>query len=199
MTDVGIDVGGSRKGFHTVALEGPRVVEGPERIPDAPSVLAWVERVRPRIVAVDSPKACAPPGASSRSGERGLAKAICGIRFTPDRATVEGSAYYEWIRCGLGLFEELEQHPGRRWEAIEVFPTASWTVWFGPRGARSRASWTRDALGRMNLRGLPDRRLSQDDRDAIAAAVTACLHAECGTRRFGEIAVPSEPWPAGRE
>lgn len=192
MTYVGVDVGGSRKGFHVVALDDDGIVEGPERRADARSVLGWVERLRPMIVAIDSPSTCAPPGESSRPGERRLATAICGIRWTPERARLERSDYYEWIRCGLALYEALERHPSPTWQVIEVFPTASWTVWLGPRGKRSRARWTSAGLDRSNIDGLPLRSLNQDDRDAIAAALTARLHAGGRTRRFDEIVVPAE-------
>jgi predicted nuclease with RNAse H fold len=62
--------------------------------------------------------------------------------------------------------------------------------------------WTHEALAGMELEGLPSRRINQDDRDAIAAALTARLHSEGQTTNFGEIVVPAQMCvrcvPAGR-
>ena len=55
-----------------------------------------------------------------------------------------------------------------------------------------RSAWSHAALRMLELDGLPARRLSQDDRDAIAAAWTARLCSLPGAIEwFGEIAVPA--------
>jgi predicted nuclease with RNAse H fold len=188
----GIDVGGRRKGFHAAAVVATEVVAGPQRLANVEAVLQWLDALRPSVVALDSPMTCAPPGESSRAGERALMKEVCGIRWTPDETKLEGNPYYEWIVCGRELYEALgRERPRTGWEVIEVFPTASWTVWAGPRGSLRRARWTREALESMALKGLPKRRLNQDDRDALAAAMTAQLDAHGKSRSFGEIVVPS--------
>jgi predicted nuclease with RNAse H fold len=145
-----------------------------------------------QVVGIDSPRSCAPTGRTARAGERALARAICGIRWTPDRVTVEGNPYYAWIIEGLELFEALAD---RDVEPIEVFPTASWTRWFGPRGSKSRALWTEQGVTRLGLVGVPSR-TNQDQRDAIAAAVTARQHTVGSTEALGEIVVPTV-LPAG--
>jgi predicted nuclease with RNAse H fold len=188
----GIDVGGRRKGFHAAAVAATEVVAGPQRLATVEAVLQWLDALEPSVVALDSPMTCAPPGQASRAGERKLAKEICGIRWTPDETKLEGNPYYEWIVCGRELYAALDrERPRTGWAVIEVFPTASWTVWAGPRGSLGQARWTRQALESMALGGLPPRRLNQDDRDAIAAAITARLHAEGRSRSFGEIVVPT--------
>ncbi|MGZ4246151.1 MAG: hypothetical protein ACXVSE_17825, partial [Solirubrobacteraceae bacterium] len=126
-------------------------------------------------------------GHTARAGERALRRRVCGIRWTPDDARVQGSDYYGWVRHGLALFAALAD---RGVPTIEVFPTASWTRWAGPRGAVSRAAWSRAALASLALQGVPAR-TNQDKRDAIAAAVTARLHTEGITETFGEIVVPA--------
>jgi predicted nuclease with RNAse H fold len=189
----GIDVGGRRKGFHAAGVTAAEVVVGPQRLARVEEVLRWLDALGPSVVALDSPMTCAPPGATSRAGERALMKEVCGIRWTPDETKLEGNPYYEWIVCGRELYEALDRERARTgWEIIEVFPTASWTVWAGPRGSVRRARWTGRALEGMALDGLPARRLSQDDRDAIAAAITARLHAQGKSRSFGEIVVPTD-------
>jgi predicted nuclease with RNAse H fold len=103
---------------------------------------------------------------------------------------VRASRYYAWIVEGLALFGALS---GSGAEVIEVFPTASWTRWHGPRGTRSRADWTRQGLAALGLDGVPAR-TSQDQRDAIAAAVTARQHSRSMTETLGEIVVPAGRW-----
>jgi predicted nuclease with RNAse H fold len=149
-------------------------------------VLELVESARPALVAIDSPRSCAPDGLSSRACERELNRLVCGIRWTPDRDRVCASPYYAWILEGLALYEALAE---RAVCAIEVFPTASWTRWLGPRGSRSRAAWSRSGVERLGIAGAPAR-TNQDQRDAIAAAVTARLHTRGMTAAIGEIVVP---------
>jgi predicted nuclease with RNAse H fold len=191
VTAVGIDVGGRRKGFHGCAVRGEEVLAGPERLPDVASAVEWIVALAPTVVALDSPKSCAPPGESSRPDERALSRAVCGIRWTPERSRLAGNPYYEWVEHGLELHAALAAAGVEDDRRIEVFPTAAWTIWAGPREGRPRGEWSADALADLGLAGVPSRRLSQDDRDAVAAALVARLHAEGRTRAFGEIIVPA--------
>jgi hypothetical protein len=109
---------------------------------------------------------------------------VCGIRWTPDEPQVRANPYYRWIVEGLALYAALDGL-----STIEVFPTASWTRWIGPR-AGSRAAWTGAGMKALGLTGLPAR-TNQDQRDAIAAAVTAREYSHGLTQRFGEIVVPA--------
>lgn len=172
----GVDVGGRRKGFHVAVVTSDRVVEL-KRCATPADVVRALPAVR--VVAIDSPRELAAPGESARPCERELTRAVCGIRWTPDR--IAGNRYYEWVAHGLQLYAMLP-------DAVECFPTASWTRWAGPRRA-SRAMWTTAALSLLGLSGLPPR-IGQDFRDAIAAAVTARLYDEGRTEPFGPIAVP---------
>lgn len=187
---VGVDVGGHRKGFHLCAVAGAELTAPPFRLRTVAEAVAWIADRAPRVVALDCPLACAEPGERSRAGERALARAVCGIRWTPERADLAGDPYYEWVEHGLELGEALG---AAGLEPIEVFPTASWTRWAGERGGRSRAEWSSAALGALPLRGLPAHH-SQDDRDAIAAALTARLYIERQTEDFGGIYVPAGPF-----
>jgi predicted nuclease with RNAse H fold len=190
MTAVGIDVGGRRKGFHGCALRGEEIVAGPERLADVASAVAWVAALEPTVVALDSPRECAPSGESSRADERALNRAVCGIRWTPERSRLADNPYYEWVEHGLELYAALAGAGIDATRLIEVFPTAAWTIWAGPREGRPRGEWSADALAGLDLEGLPSRRLSQDDRDAIAAALVARLHGEGRGHAFGAIIVP---------
>lgn len=183
----GVDVGGRRKGFDVAVVDAERIVAGPSRLPDVASVAQFLGAWEPRIVAVDSPSCTAGDGERSRACERSLARTVCGIRYTPSRATLaEGNAYYDWIRHGLELYDALA---GGAWRVVECFPTASWTRWSGRRNGRSRAAWSTGALAKLAVSGVP-RRMSQDARDAIAAALTARCFDQGSTASFGEIVVP---------
>jgi predicted nuclease with RNAse H fold len=189
----GIDVGGRRKGFDVAVVDAEGVAAIAPRCPSPAAVLGVLDEHGPAVVGVDSPCSAAPDGATLRECERELRDAVCGIRWTPDRATLDaGKPYYEWIRHGLELYRALG---AAGWRSIEVFPTASWTRWVGERRG-SRAAWTRSALPMLGLRNLPAR-TNQDGRDAIAAAVTARQHGRRDTEAFGPIVVPrSRPRPA---
>ncbi|MBI2157387.1 MAG: DUF429 domain-containing protein [Candidatus Rokubacteria bacterium] len=182
----GVDVGGRRKGFHAAAVDGRGVIGGPARLLTPGDVVAWLRPLRPRLIAVDSPRRPAPDGRRSRADERALARAVCSLRYTPDRRALARNRYYEWIRHGFELYAALAR-AGLR--AVECFPTAAWTRWSGPRGRRPRAAWSARALTRLGVAGVPSR-LGQDGRDAIAAALTAHACGRGRAERFGAIVVP---------
>jgi len=186
---VGVDVGGQRKGFDAAVINDRRVLELRGRL-SCQQVVDLVTAHSPAVVAVDSPRSCAPDGQTCRDDERQLARSICGIRWTPDCRHVHDSPYYAWILEGRALFDALSRADAKA--VIEVFPTASWTRWCGKRGSRSRATWTRQGLTALGLEGIPVR-TNQDQRDAIAAAVTARQHSAGITEAIGDIVVPLLP------
>ena len=153
--------------------------------------MRWLRERRPRVVAVDGPRRVARAGELSRPDERDLVRAgVCGIRYTPNEMALgENEAYYAWIVNGFRLYEELTSATAAPWTVIECFPTATWSRLGGARGGRSRARWSREVLESLGLRSLP-RRMNQDARDAIGAAITARLHDNGETEAFGEIIVP---------
>jgi predicted nuclease with RNAse H fold len=187
----GVDVGAA-KGFDVAVIDASGLVAGPTRIVAVGEVVNWLVAQRASVVAVDSPRSPARDGELSRPDERLLVRAgVCGIRYTPDRATMDTNrSYYAWIRNGLRLYDALADRNGSAgWTTIECFPTATWSRLGGARGKRSRAAWSREVLERQGLGGLP-RRMSQDARDAIGAALTARLYDARRTERFGQIVVP---------
>ena len=186
---VGVDVGGKRKGFDVAVIDDRRVLALQSR-QSCEQVVETVIAKRPAVVAIDSPRTCAPEGQTARDSELQLAKSICGIRWTPDAQRVRASAYYAWILEGLALFDALAAHSG---EVIEVFPTASWTRWHGKRGSQTRSAWTRQGLAALALNSVPAR-TNQDQRDAIAAAMTARQHSLTQTETIGDIVVPTSRW-----
>ena len=184
---VGVDVGGPRKGFDAAAIDRRGLV-ALARLATPGDAAAWIARLEPRVVGVDAPFRAAPDGAASRACERELARRVCGIRYTPDAEALRShpAGYYDWILNGLDLYSALDGL-----HVVECFPTATWTRLAGPRGRRSRARWSGDALADLGLEGVPAR-LGQDGRDSIGAAVTARMHDEGGCELIGgEIAVPA--------
>src|SRR5690242_20518390 len=104
---LGVDVGAERKGFDLAVIDehSLRELRGGESVA---GLAQLADRWSPVLVAVDSPRRCAPDGHTSRADERELSRRVCGIRWTPDRAAVrEGGAYYAWVRHGLALFDAL--------------------------------------------------------------------------------------------
>jgi len=186
---VGVDVGGMRKGFDVAVIDDRRVLALQSHLTCRQVVDVVIER-QPTVVAIDSPRSCAPEGQTARDGELQLAKSICGIRWTPDARRVQASDYYAWILEGLALFDVLAAVDV---EVIEVFPTASWTRWHGKRSPRTRAVWTRQGLAALGLQSVPAR-TNQDQRDAIAAAMTARQHSLQLTETMGDIVVPAGRW-----
>ncbi len=169
----GVDVGGRRKGFHLAVIEGDRVTEL-DHYADAASLAAHLIALKPRAIGIDSPPEWAPLGQKSRPAEREFArKKICGIRYTPDLATAQAhpGTYYEWIFNGMELWGYLRAHPHFEDRLFEVFPTASWTIWHGPRGDRKREDWSHQALDSLPLQ-LPKVMWTQDLRDAVGASFT---------------------------
>lgn len=182
---VGVDVGAPRKGFHVAFLRSDDSVDV-VAIATLDQAEKAIRSQAPKVVAVDSPISTAPSGETARRCELMLNKRICGIRWTPDAEKVgdETNPYYEWIRNGLRLYERLAGLP-----VVECFPTASFTRWGGRRAGSTRSAWSQRVLESLPVQ-LPRRRLSQDDRDAIAAALTARAWARGEAERIGDIVVP---------
>src|SRR3954451_23206163 len=103
---MGVDVGGRRKAFDVALVEESRLV-GVRARQSVDDVVAWAHAAGPAVVAIDSPRSCAPPGCTHRRDERALRDAVCGIRWTPPRDRLDGNPYYEWIVEGLRLYEAL--------------------------------------------------------------------------------------------
>ena len=176
----GIDVGARRKGFHIAVLDHERNLVDQRRETDASEAARFLARRGVAVVAVDSPLAAAEPGEHGRKCEyEFLARKVCGIRLTPDEATIRrahATDFYGWIINGWELYEALNARGHEEcWEVVECFPTATWTTLYGrrPRGV-SRALWSRQALDALPVQRCAGR-LNQDQRDALAAAYTAWL------------------------
>ena len=208
---VGIDVGGSRKGFHAVALEGGAFLAR-HQTSCVEDLADWCrDEIGASIVAIDAPCRWST-GGRVRPAERELL--AHGIRcfLTPSRrvAVQHPKHYYEWMLRGAELFRALEKtHPLCR-EAptgdvaccFETFPHAiSWHL-RGGNAAAAKKKAQRVALLRRHG-GYAACLVSIDWIDAALCAVVAAMAAAArplkiyGEEHTGYIIVPASPQPAG--
>ena len=191
-------MGGKKKGFHLAVVERNRVIfpgDRAGRAKDAQALVRLLESFQPCCVAVDAPRAPAEEGERTRACERAFARAgICRLFWTPSRSAIDANRFYAWMQRGFELYAALA---AAGLPAVECFPTASWTVWGGPRRGVARSTWSRRILENLtDGLGLkaPLDELGQDSRDAVGAALTARAHELGRTRCFGDLVVPlAEP------
>lgn len=208
---VGIDVGGSRKGFHAVALEGGdflahRQTSCVEELAD------WCrEEIGARLVAIDAPCRWSTDG-QVRPAERELL--AHGIRcfLTPTRrvAALHPGNYYEWMLRGAELFRALEKtHPlcreaptGKAPCCFETFPHA--ITWHLRGGDAMAAEKKAQRLALLHRHGGYEASLVNIDWiDAALCAVVAAMAAAgrpfktYGEEHTGYILVPASPEPIG--
>ena len=109
MIVAGIDVGGARKGFHAVLLEGRRVVDQ-RNTSDAEALAQWC--LRAERIAIDAPCGWALAGQRSRLCERQLLAAgiHCFATPTRDAALASRSNFYGWMLRGEALYAALQGH-----------------------------------------------------------------------------------------
>lgn len=201
---VGIDVGGSRKGFHAVALADGVYLER-KQTPSVRELTHWVRgEIRAQVVAVDSP--CRwRVGKFVRAAERELIEQGIRCFLTPTRreAMQNATGYYDWMLRGMELFCALEKtHPlgnagtsiGRRC-SFETFPHAiTWHL----RGGNADATRKRpQRLSLLRAHGVRVADLTNMDWiDAALGAIAADIFAAgqrmyfYGDRRTGHIVVP---------
>ena len=101
-------MGGARKGFHAVLLEGRSVVDQLNST-DAETLAKWC--LRAERIAIDAPCGWALPGERSRLCERQLLAAGIHCFATPTRAAALASPsnFYGWMLRGEALYEALQQ------------------------------------------------------------------------------------------
>lgn len=150
-------------------------------------LLALVERTAPAVVAIDAPLAL-PEGRDC--ADPTCACAIHGIMRDVDRiAAREGYRPYpallpSMVRMtlrGIALRERLE---ASGYPVLEVYPGMTQDVLAIPR-KRSGVDALRRGLKRYGIRGLPRRRITHDELDAVTCALTAQLYLDGRTETMG--------------
>lgn len=122
MTVVGIDVGGTRKGFHAVALTGGEY-SGKCSTKDIAQLVDWCRHVEGFLIAVDAPCRWSKDG-RARPAERELMAQGIWCFSTPTRqcAIEHPKNHYGWMLRGEEIFEALApSHP------ICINPTSLYT------------------------------------------------------------------------
>ncbi len=103
---VGIDVGGSQKGFHAVALRSCRYLTKFAHL-DASDVAAWCRETGALIVGIDAP--CRWRSTEqARTAERKLATDGISCFITPDSEKAKSRAFYQWMLNGAELYRRIE-------------------------------------------------------------------------------------------
>ena len=189
---LGIDVGGTKKGFHLVMLNRQRQIAGSPRVVHAQSeITQYIQDHKPAVVAIDAP--CGWSDAKSRLAERELARRGIHSHCTPTRKRARESSFYHWMFAGekavqaasdlRPLFTGGRSVNGR---SFEVFPTA--TVQILKKEARpksvSKTAWRRGLLDEL---GIEQASLSNLDYvDAALCALTGLFALEGNFPTFGQ-------------
>ncbi|MEB3184208.1 MAG: DUF429 domain-containing protein [Cyanobacteriota bacterium] len=201
---IGIDVGGSRKGFHAVALSAGAYA-GQLATTEVQELAHWCRAlIGARLIAIDAPCRWSTDG-RARPCERALNGAGIRCFASPSReaALKHPSNYFGWMLQGEALYRELESsHPllgnlppaGSPPSAPACFETFPHAITWHLRGGQAQARRKRsERLALLQQAGIDTTRLSSIDRiDAALCALAAHLLASghpC--RAYGE---PTSGW-----
>lgn len=184
---IGIDVGGSRKGFHAVALtDGAYTAQ--LHSADVQELVHWCrERIGARVIAVDTPCRWSTTG-RMRPCERELMQQGISCFATPSLAQAEqhASNYYGWMLCGAALVQALEAcHPlltglpgTEQHCCFETFPHAiTWHLRGGDAQARQKRP---QRLALLQQAGIDTTALTSIDRIDAALCALAAHHLASG-------------------
>jgi predicted nuclease with RNAse H fold len=205
-TVIGIDVGGSRKGFHAVALTGGAYAArlGTAEVQE---LAHWCRSaIGAELIAIDAPCRWSSDG-RARPCERELNAAGIRCFASPTRqaALSHPSNYYGWMLQGEALYRELElSHPllaalpASAPACFESFPHAiAWHLCGGQASAAHKRSQRTELLRQAGINPAP--LTSIDFIDAALCAIAAHqLASGRPCRTYGEagsglIVVPQGP------
>jgi len=210
-TVIGIDVGGSRKGFHAMALTGGAYAAR-LATPEVQELAHWCRSViGAHLIAIDAPCRWSSDG-RARTCERELMQQgiFCFASPSREAALSHPSNYYGWMRQGEALYRELEAShpllsdlPGAGLPAsgpacFETFPHAiTWHLRGGNAAARQKRLQRRALLEQA---GIDTAALTSIDWIDAALCALAAHHLASGRpcRVYGEldtglIVVPQGP------
>jgi predicted nuclease with RNAse H fold len=105
LSNIGIDVGGVKKGFHAVANIGGQYLDKLHSI-DPEEIVAWALSHHPSAIAIDAP-CMFSLNSGSRKAERDLVSAGMRCFYTPTRALAAKSRFYDWVFNAERLYEKL--------------------------------------------------------------------------------------------
>ena len=199
---IGIDVGGTSKGFHAVALQARDIV-GRLQTCDPRAVLEWCRQYSPAAIGIDAPCRWASAG-SGRAAERALALKQIRAFATPSHELARATPFYRWMLNGAALYEALESAfplfygaPSRTSICFETFPHAVACALAGEIVPAKQKSIRRRAL--LDDIGVNTAKLSNIDYiDAALCAVAARYLSAGRFRTYGEPASGLIVVPKGR-
>ena len=197
----GVDVGGAKKGFHAVALQG-RVLSAKLTTCSVAAVVAWCREQRVSAIGIDAPSRWSLTG-RARACESELALVGMSTFSTPSRAVGEVHPFYGWMMNGIALYRGLASYfplydgrsPVVEPFCFETFPQASACSLTGRKLSAARKRSDRRRLLEEN--GLAADSLTNiDEIDAALCALSArhvlagCFNAY-GDGAEGVILVPT--------
>jgi predicted nuclease with RNAse H fold len=193
-TVAGIDVGGTKKGFHLVVVRGHEIVHVSSST-DATQLHRQCMDFDVTAVGIDAPSQWAVEGCG-RTAERELARERISCFSTPTeaRATASTSGFYEWMFNGARVYQAFSaSHPVLKTRAFEgaracfeTFPHAITCAYVARDVVSAKLKLVQrrtllDELG-IDTSGLK----SIDYLDAALCAHTARLFVEGKTRAYGD-------------
>jgi len=205
-TVIGIDVGGSRKGFHAVALRAGAYA-GQRLTPDVAELAHWCRsEIGAQLIAIDAPSRWSRDG-RARPCERQLNAAGIRCFASPSRAAAlsHPSDYYGWMLQGEALYRELEAShplltglPPSGPACFETFPHAiAWQLRGGQASAAQKRRQRTELLRQAGIDPAPLTGMDQIDA-ALCALAAAHLASGRPCLAYGEavsglIVVPQGP------
>lgn len=198
---IGVDVGGPRKGFHAVVLQGLNFTTFCARSPR--EVAEWCQSHAPAVVAIDSPCLYSVTG-KSRRAERELngQKIHCFSTPTLEAVMAHTGNFYGWVRHGAELYAHLKSThtlfdacPHTRPTVCETFPHAVVCVLRGQVvAAKSKGVARRQVLRDLGFDVAPLRNIDLVDAALCAVAARGYLDGQWktyGDHQEGFIVVPT--------
>jgi predicted nuclease with RNAse H fold len=203
---VGVDVGGTRKGFHAVCLRGLTYIDQFASI-EADAITAWCQEKGAHIVGIDAPCRWSTDD-RARPAERELMKGKIWCFSSPTRSTAlaHPKDNFRWMLNGELLFAQLTKthslfqnttKPLKDPVCFETFPQAIACALAGEIvSAKTKRTTRRDILARA---GIDIRPLTNIDKIDAALCALAAQRLSIGDYQAygdiptGHIIVPRRP------
>jgi predicted nuclease with RNAse H fold len=202
----GIDVGGSAKGFHAVALRGGAYLDKWNSC-DPLKIAEWCRRIEARFIGVDAPCRWSSTGrARVAEGELMAEKIWCFATPRREAAETYPKDHFRWMLNGAELYAALEtthalfddnSQQSSLQICFETFPQAIACALAGKIvSAKQKRRVRRDLLNRANIDGSKLNNI--DQIDAALCALAAHQFALGNFKSYGDatsgfIVVPGSP------
>ena len=190
---VGVDVGGSKKGFHAVALREGQFLEKCATL-DPAEVVEWCQKLDATVVGIDAP-CCWSRTGRARPCERALAAEGIHAFATPSQSVGERHRFYRWMCNVADLYRLLATHyrlyEGRMSESsavcFETFPQAVACALAGSRlSAKKKRADRRRLLTQAGI--AIESLMNIDEVDAALCALTAHRFLAGTVKAYGDTA-----------